>query len=253
MQKVVCAAALAAMTFALVPRSGAQAAVPAFDVVSVKPSTGRPGRVRFYPGRFTADGTNVLGLIAAAYQLQRNQVVGGPNWVRSEGYDVEGKANGPAGKEDLVLMSRTMLSQRFNLKFHREPRETPVYALVAAKGGAKVRKVREGDVTPADDGKPHRMHLQTDMAGLASALYGFLQVTLPNPETGLPIAVGSVLPVVDETGLEGVYDVTLETHPDTDTFSTWQDALQPLGLRMVPQKRPVMFLVIDSVDRPSLN
>jgi uncharacterized protein (TIGR03435 family) len=119
----------------------APTAGPAFEVASVKPNTSSDGRIMLgiQPGgRFTATNVPLRMLIRNAYQLQDFQVIG-PDWIRSERFDILAKAEGdispaPPGQAGPVqLMLRSLLAERFALQAHSETRELPIFALVAAR------------------------------------------------------------------------------------------------------------------------
>jgi len=122
---------------------------PQFDVASIKVHPPPLTRivVTAPPGRFMAEGFSLKMLAARAYSLPEVRVVGGPNWVESERYDIEAKAEGaiPAGQMPLMLQS--LLEDRFHLKAHKESREMPVYELHVARSGSKLKPSE--DQTPA--------------------------------------------------------------------------------------------------------
>ena len=122
-------------------------AQPRFEVASVKPS-GNPGiqHVRPLPGRLTADASLRI-LMQYAYGVQPFQVIGGPERVMSARYEIDAKAGGNAGRTQMFLMLRSLLEDRYQLKTHREARDLPAYALVAATrwaqtAGPERRRVR---------------------------------------------------------------------------------------------------------------
>src|SRR5688572_459382 len=124
------AAAIAAQTTPS-PDTGA----PAFEVASVKRNnTGAPGgSFVMPPGRFTATNIPLRVLITNAYQLSFFQVVGGPDWVGTDRFDIAAKAPDDAPPEQTRAMVRTLLRDRFKLAVHMETRDTPIYALVKAR------------------------------------------------------------------------------------------------------------------------
>src|SRR6266487_4622992 len=133
---------------ALAPRAvqaqspAAAAANPSFEVASIKPNKSGDPRVSIgiQPGgRFTATNYPLRFLIRNAYQLQDFQLVGGPDWIASERFDIVAKAAGdvprtpPGGPPGpLQLMLQSLLADRFKLVAHKEMRELPIYALVLA-------------------------------------------------------------------------------------------------------------------------
>ena len=114
----------------------AQAPARAFEVASVKPrdpDNPRSMMVGDASGRFTTMNIPVVMLIRTAYGLQNDQVIGGPDWMRSEGFNITAKA--PEGTPVTAMgpLLESLLAERFQLTFHREKRELPVYALVTAR------------------------------------------------------------------------------------------------------------------------
>ena len=117
---------------------------PKFEVASIKPTANRGGgSMRPMPGRLTASAP-LWVLMEAAYHVQDFQIVGGPEWVKWDGYAVDAKASGNPGHAQMMLMLQSLLEDRFQLRVHRESREMPVYALVPARGGLKLPSPREG-------------------------------------------------------------------------------------------------------------
>jgi uncharacterized protein (TIGR03435 family) len=112
----------------------------AFEVASVKhnKSAAASPRLGFPPGgRFTATSAAVRQLIMAAYgtpdPLDASRLIGGPGWIDSDRFDIEGRAAGNAPPQERLLMLRSLLQERFKLAVHNETREMPVYALVQAR------------------------------------------------------------------------------------------------------------------------
>jgi uncharacterized protein (TIGR03435 family) len=213
-----------------------------FDVASVKVSQQQVGKdaegpVTFGPARLSGKNVTLKSLIAAAYQAQPHQVIGGPNWLDSSEYDIDAKAARPANKDQLRLMLRALLADRFQLSLHRETRELQAYELVTAKRGPRVNAAKDGVS-------------MTELANLIS-----IQLTIPaaGDDPAKPsIARGPPPPVLDKTGLPGTYDirVDLKPEPGTDMFTLWQRFLQDrLGLKLESKKKRVEFLVVDGVER----
>src|SRR5262245_7079983 len=102
------------------------AQTPAFEVASVKASQRAVGpdynnQLTFSPSGVTGKNVTLKRLIAEAYRLQLNQVIG-PSWLDQNEYDIETKTDGQATREQVALMLRTLLAERFDLKQHRETR-----------------------------------------------------------------------------------------------------------------------------------
>jgi uncharacterized protein (TIGR03435 family) len=129
-----------ALTLAQAPST--DAAAPVSYVASVKRSSGDGpgGRIMMQPGRIVISGMPVRTLIRQAYgQLQDFQIVGGPNWMNSDRFDIEAKLEDTApSAEANRAMQQQLLVDRFKLKFHRETRELPVFALVLMRSDGKL-------------------------------------------------------------------------------------------------------------------
>jgi uncharacterized protein (TIGR03435 family) len=259
----------------------AEIKVPEFDVVSVKPDKSGTGMMRI---RSTSDGysaTNVSPklLIQMAYGIRQDLISGAPGWTDSSRYDFDAKVAG-ADVDALKKLSpeqrRTMLqpalADRFKLKVHSETKQLPVFELVVAKGGSKLKEATPGD-TYANGIKG------VDGVGRAGTMrMGPGQLT----GQGVPIATLVNLlaqqlhqTVIDKTGLTGKYDLELTWAPDqssdpmfkgTDGAQQKADpapdstgpsiftALQEqLGLKLQSTKGPVETLVVDHIEMPSEN
>jgi uncharacterized protein (TIGR03435 family) len=263
---------------------GQPVAQPKFEVASVKPSVNRGFMtVRPLPGRLTADAPVRL-LLQNAYSVQAFQIVGGPDWIDSDHYAIEAKAAGDPGRAQLFLMLQSLLEDRFHLQIHRDTRELPVYALVAAKNGLKLSPPKEECMDPAPGAlPPGRMqppgHGQPPLApcghvGIMLEPGGATMRGGKIPMAELIRALSMVLgrTVVDKTGFSGLFDLRLGFLPDEitaalpapppDAAGASLDSRNPpiltalqeqLGLRLESTKGPVEVIVIDHVERPSAN
>src|SRR5215472_4758472 len=128
-------------------------AKPSFEVVSIKPSAPANNGIRLVVprgDRYTMTGVRLRLLLTQAYQKLVNglpagqlQIIGGPSWIDADRYDIEATADcsrGALPPERLQLMVRSMLEDRFQLKAHMETRESPIYNLVVAKDGPKLKR-----------------------------------------------------------------------------------------------------------------
>lgn len=241
------------------------ASAQSFEVASIKPSDPAvPGmRIGIEPGGiFSARGVTLKNLITQSYELQDFQVSGGPGWINTERYDIQGKGNGPAvSEEDLVKMTaeqqnqfqqqmlaklRALLADRFQLKIHQETKEMPVYALVVAKNGPKIVK------------KADNLSWESQMSVRRNA-EGKTEVTgkvIPLERLAHQLAGQVGRPVNDKTGLKGAYDFKVTFAPDLNDRegpSIFTALEEQLGLKLDPQRGPVEVVVIDSVERPAPN
>jgi uncharacterized protein (TIGR03435 family) len=236
-----------------------------FDVASVKPSQVgfRSSHMRGAADSITASGSVFL-ILENAYDLRDFQIAGGPDWVRTATWDIVAKVDEPApdwnnlrsDARNAIQHQRmaAVLAQRFNLKCHFETKELPVYNLIVAKGGSKLRP------TPADAAK--KGSLNFDSSGSQSRMQAN-GVELSTVAKMLSYGRGRI--IVDKTGLTGPYDFTLtytsdasaglpataDTEPSGPTIFTALE--EQLGLKLESAKGPVPVLVIDSISRPSEN
>ena len=268
---VLAIAALVLMPVALV-RSEAQPLLPTcasptlatFDVATIKPDQidSRGTQLGGTVDSLNATGT-AIHMIEFAYKLHDFQVSGGPGWVTNEAWEVTAKVDQPpanygslsndAGDEIQRERLQAVLAQRFNLKCHFEAKQLPVYNLVLAKGGVKLR--------PTSAGSKDIGSLGSDRHDGANRVYG-TGISLQFITAILSGRVGRL--VIDKTGLTGIYDFTVTYATDSDAASS-VSASEPsgptiftaveeqLGLKLEPAKGPVPVLVIDSIIRPSEN
>jgi bla regulator protein BlaR1 len=236
----------------------------AFEVASIKPTNASDNRVAFTMqpgGRFNATNVTVKMLLQNAYGVRDFQISGGPGWIGSERFDItaklDGDVTGPLPPGALRPALQGLFEDRFQLKFHRETREMPVYALMLAKNGPKLQKAA-GEKTPGPMLRMGRGQLtakNADMRMIAEQLAQQLGRS-----------------VVDKTGLSGEFDFELNWTPEAGSggpFGPEPGAAPPpvdssgpsiftalqeqLGLRLESQRGPVEILVIDRLERPSEN
>jgi len=227
-----------------------QAATPApsFDVASVRPSKHEVGpdynnQLTYSPNGFTGRNVTLKRLVAEAYHLQLNQILG-PGWLGQNEYDIDARTAEAATREQMALMLQSLLAQRFHLAKHSETREMRDYELVIDKAGPKIHPMKDGEISAGQDG----IHFHGDLRQFADLLA--VQLTIPATDNpGEPVrASQSQIPVLDKTGLPGIFDFTVDIHPElgTDGFTSWQRALQDqLGLRIEGRKGNVPVVVVD--------
>jgi len=112
---------------------------PRFEVASVKPNEGSGGRIggRGAPGRLDLTGMSLRRLIRQAYRIHDSQIIGGPEWIGAQGFDISATAPG-APPDQMRVMLQTLLRDRFKLTFHPERRDLPVYALIVARSDGRL-------------------------------------------------------------------------------------------------------------------
>ncbi len=241
---------------ALAASAWCQTARPVFDVASVRPSAHTVGpdynnQIDWNASGFTGRNVTLRRLIADAWNLQLDQVIG-PPWLDRNEYDIEARSTEGAAREQKAPMLQSLLADRFNLKQHSETRAMRVYVLTVGKSGLKIK--------PAAGGEPHAgagFHFHGSMRQFADLLA--VQFSIPAAENpSEPVrAGGPAVPVLDKTGLDGVYDFSVDIHPEpgTDAFTGWQRVLdEQLGLRIESMRAAVVVRVIDSAEQtPTAN
>jgi uncharacterized protein (TIGR03435 family) len=256
-----CMGALAVLVMSY-PRAQEQPVRVAFDVVSIRRAPGGDGMfMRTAPGSVTTSNVPVVQLIRQAYGLQEFQVVGGPDWIGSDRFDIEARfdpapVNGLAGPPRVQAMLRTMLGDRFQLAVHTEQREMPILALVLSRddkrlgpqltpsavdcaalasrrGGAAPDGRRGGG--PGADGRgapppgpgPDGRPVCGGRGGFGRMIAG--GQTMAQFATQLSQLTRSL--VVDRTGLSGGYDLDLTWTPTPDQLPP---GVPPPGLQPPP-------------------
>ena len=235
------------------------AQAPAFEVAAIKPcEPGTPeppgqraGMVRYtFPGgRFEAHATTVEFLLEWSYELLPSQHSRGPAWMGKDCFDIIAKAPGNATDDEMKLMTRTLLGERFHLQYHHETREAPVLVLSLGKTPPKLFPPKEGEarklqIIPKTD----EDHENIVSYHVVATRYSFAQLNRTFARQ-----IGRV--IVNQTGLDGDYDYTLDFTPDENRPnpldpSLWIAAMRyQLGLVVKAEKGPVDFLVIDNVEK----
>jgi uncharacterized protein (TIGR03435 family) len=226
---------------------------PAFDVASVKPSQHIVGpdynnQLTYSPTGITCRNVTLQRLIAEAYQLQLNQVLG-PGWLDKNEYDIDARSAGAGTREQHALMLRSLIAERFKLTEHSEMREMRVYELVIGKSGPKIRAIGdEENPAPSSGG----LHFHGDLRHFADLLAVQLSIPAANNPAEPVRASASPISVLDKTGLPGIFDFSVDIHPElgTDMFTSWQRILEDqLGLRIEARKGNAAVLVVDEAAR----
>jgi len=246
------------------PKRMALDANPAFEVATIRPSDpAHPEQIITLRGaEVITTNVTVHALINLAYWLHPKQLTGGPAWTESDKFDMAGKPDAPGqpNVDQMKMMIQKLLADRFQLKFHFEKRELPVYAVRLANSGAKLTKSQD-DPKGIPGWNFGRNASGMIMAFRNSPMSQFTAVLQNSMDR----------PVVDQTGLSERYDFTLNFTPDPaqaallggppgtagdnpdaapGLFAAFQ---QQLGLKLEPTRAPVDVLVIDKVERPSEN
>ncbi len=248
------------------PRLMAADADPAFEVATIKPNnTGATSMQQLtLNGRnFRTRASSLGDLICFAYQVQARQIVGGPDWLNTDRFDIDAVPDkeGAPSPVQLRLMIRKLLAERFQLTFHQDQRELPAFVLTVARTGQKLAPTQLSGPLPGIGISPNPTGVSINVRnGTIADFTGFMQSLVLDR------------PVVDQTALTGRFDFQVTFTPDDTQFnghpprlpspadSTVEaapslfDALpQQLGLRLEARKAPVTVIAIDHAANYSPN
>jgi len=260
---------------------------PTFEVASVKPSPPvTPGARVFFgparggpgtpdPGQITWTYATLRGLLITAYDVNEYQI-NGPAWLNTERYDIIVKVPVGATKAHVNVMWQNLLTERFGVMLHREPKEFQVEELVIGKSGSKLKETTVDPAEELDPGPPKFRDGVLNGPGYVTTIMATGQahtVAKAQPLSKLTATLGGVLhhPVIDKTGLTGKYDFSLDFTLDMRALGPLPGGPAPgagasdnapdpgpdlaaaveqeLGLRLVPAKAKLDVLVIDKVEK----
>ena len=256
-----------------------------FDVVSIKLHEPKPGERRTSQTvGVTLDGyrslnTSIISLIINAYNtagLKPIDITGGPRWITEDRYDFEGKytpevadAINRLARDDytfvLGCLLRRVLKERMNFGAHLDTKETAAFDLVVGKNGPRLQ---DADLTAKDTGDTIVRADPEKRGMILATLKGARMAVLARI-----ISQPAGRPVFDKTGLTGMYDIVLSYQleqpqsmqsgantagntlvaPSDSEAPTIFNAIEALGLKLVPSHEPMMSVVVDHIDKPSAN
>ena len=197
------------------------------------------------PGRITIENMTLRPLVEYAFDVKEYQITGGPKWADTARYTIVAKmehvdaetATRMSADPNIRAAMRVLLADRFQMVSHLETKELSGYALLPAKSGFKLKPVEPKNNTSNSTGNGRATF---DHATLAAFAEGMCDVV--------------DRPVVDETGIAGVYDIKLRWSPDDreakgpSLFTAMQEQL---GLRLEARKVPAKLVIIDKAEKPT--
>jgi uncharacterized protein (TIGR03435 family) len=247
--------------------------VPSFATALIKPNNGEPmagftivGKpfkaIMWQGDRLMATNFTLHGLIQVAYGIPDDQIVGGPDWLNTEGYDLDAKMGKSVvdemqkrgrryGVSGRTLMFQKLLSERFKLSFHRETKELPVYALVVVTNGPKFQPAKAGDTYPNGIKNPDGSPMGADIASAEEGKLVGQGIPVARLVKELSSSYYLHRTVLDKTGLTDKYDFTLQWTPEENQAAIFAAVQEQLGLKLEPQTAPVEVLVIDHAEKPA--
>ena len=280
--RIICASLLVSLAAA-----GQAAEKIAFEVASIKPSEPQPmGKIRIQMsadnGMLRYSYVSLKDCIRNAYRVKDFQVQG-PDWLGSARFDIVAKFPEGATQEQVPEMLQALLAERFKLTLHRETKDHAIYALVAGKGGPKLKPADVQTPAPGNEGAPSapkgglggpprgNMMMQVDQTGAhlkapSATLAGLAEM----------MSRFSERPVVDMSGIEGQYDFDLVFSPETlrnmkmmagggmpppgsgdhaasdvpsDPAGSLADSVQRYGLKLDPRKAAMEVLIVDHIEK----
>ena len=256
---------------------------PAFEVASVRASKAEDPRrigMQFLPGgRFVATNMPLLIVIAVAYNVpfQSPRLSGGPDWIRSDRYDIEATAEKgafPAGatakvrQDKMRLMLQTLLASRFKLIVRREMKDQPVYAMVTAKNGPKLQRAKIEEKDCSDDSAGVGISCHTFLGGQGRGLHA---KAVDMADLALAVSNYTERPVVDRTGIQGLFEIETkgwaairpgpappegakaEDGSDLASLPSIFTVFAEMGLKLEAQRAPVEMFVIEHAEKPTEN
>jgi uncharacterized protein (TIGR03435 family) len=230
------------------------AAAQAFDVASIRPSSGavefeHNGKTTFDRGSLRMHDVTIETCIELAYHTTSSQILDPSGTLRDVHYDILAKTAPETSKEEMQGMLRALLAERFGLKVHTEQRELKVYTLLVAKGGIKMHPAAAGGERMRENNATGVVARSISMQELAEYLSDPLSAAL-----------------VDGTGLPGRYDLAIDFTPYVDIGPRDESTVRPdvvavmkaalkgeLGLEIVQEKKMMAVMVVDHIEPASAN
>lgn len=228
---------------------------PSYEVATIKPSNPDGGNSGFHMQgrRLFIENKTLREIFIFACGIHPKQLIGEPAWFASDHYDIDGvlDVKGEPSLKQMQHIVQKLLADRFALKFHRETRELPVYALAVAQGGPKIAKSK---------GDPNVLGDENDQIHAGQHTMAITNMSMTDFTLIMQFFMDR--PVVDQTGLAGKWDFTWTW--TTDESRVPPDAINPppglftaiqeqLGLKLEARKAPAEVLVVDHVEQPSAN
>ena len=229
---------------------------PAFEVASIRPAVvagegtegGSRSQIETAADSLTMRNIDLSEMIVWAFGLQQYQLIR-PGTLVNDRYDIRARAGDRVPVSELKRMLQELLARRFKLQFHREQRKTSVYELIVAKGSPRLPKDKSGMLPPSFP--------KESLPRVVDGGFFFSNVSMGEFAQQLTELRGIDLPVVDRTGIQGVYDINLKSAAkailDPQGPSLLTLIQEQLGLKLVSAKDPVEVVVVDHAERPSAN
>jgi uncharacterized protein (TIGR03435 family) len=225
-------------------------ATPTFEVASIKIAPPRNGPAGYFamdsdPAMIRYSNINLKILIALAYSVDSDRVLGGPGWLDSQQYDLAAKIPAGVSKDKVPVMLQALLADRFKLVVHSESKNQRVYLLVVGEGGLKIKEAQETGNEDVQQVRGGRMPLQIVRGRITGR-----SITMGTLAGALARFAGN--PVVDRTGLTKKFDIDLAWEPEDDSVyapEIFFAVQKQLGLKLEPGRASVKLLVVEHAER----
>ena len=223
------------------------------------------------PGRINYTAVSLKNVLMRAYRVRVYQITG-PSWIDNERFNITAKLPDGTTQDQVPEMLQNLLAERFKLTLHRETRDQSVYALITGKNGPKLQKSEIEPPPPGPSGPAGGGRGGTRMM-IANGHIEAKGATMP----GLCDMLSNLLdrPVVDKSGVEGAYDITLDVSmdelagmkkmggrmgpgpgpgaggpaPESEAGGSIFTAIQALGLKLDSRKLPIDYIVVDGGEK----
>jgi uncharacterized protein (TIGR03435 family) len=259
----------------------------AFEVATIKPAAAnavafapRGGPGSNDPGQILYRGSSLRELIMLAFGLQQPAQLSGPDWLEKERFDIVAKVPAGSTKDQVNIMLRSLLTDRFKIEIHHETRNLPIYELTLANGGLKLRPA-SGSTASGVEPTPFK---QGDLPRAPLGRWGLVPRACAKSDTPAPCGHAQVLGnaqgtadiaemvtsllgrlSLDKTGVAGRYDYTLDFAPNSisipiagagdapaieDSYPDFMVAVErQMGIKIAATTGPVEVTVIDRADK----
>ena len=236
-------------------------ALPRFEVASVKRDTSGEGPANNWqasPGRMDYQNTQLIQLARAAWGNTSLRVDGGPDWIRSDRFDVSVRFPEDTPTPTRGLMLRHLLNERFKLSARLEMRDAPIYFLVVARVDRTLGPKLQPGLPECGPGGPEPPSLCDDRISSDGGIVQVAHYDMARFVRLLSLLPAVGRPVVDNTGLVGAYKIDLTFAPPAAPTPTGSDAAsiltalqEQLGLKLESARGALPVLIIDHVEQPS--
>jgi uncharacterized protein (TIGR03435 family) len=245
---------------------------PQFEAASIKAAPVPFGQrirlgMRSDPQLFTGSFVSLLDLVGKAYDIDIARISGAADWMAKDRYQVMATVPKGTPKDQIPRLLQALLAERFKLSVRRDSKMTRVYALVPAKGGPKM-KPSEIEIDPARGAFEGIGKLTAPILmgpnGRAGLCCGLAELQASMERFAFLLSAVTDRPVQDETGLQGLFDISLQWSPENSASpddaasipsgpSIYTALPEQLGLKLEPRTASLEYLIVEHAEKPTGN